>query len=180
MKLSLDWLSDFVAFTETNPQRIAEAITLSVAEVEEVEEQGALLSHCVVGKVDAIKKHPNADKLSLCIVLTEQGKKNVVCGGTNLRQGMLVAFAHVGARVKWHGEEMMELVKTKIRGEESEGMICASSELDLTEQFPTTDNHHIIDLGDDGYTIGMPLKEALQLNDSIFHIDNHAITNRAD
>jgi len=180
MKLSLDWLSDFVAFTETNPQKIAEAITLSVAEVEEVEEQGALLGHCVVGKVDTIKKHPNADKLSLCIVLTEQGKKNVVCGGTNLRQGMLVAFAHVGARVKWHGGEMMELAKTKIRGEESEGMICSSSELDLTEQFPTTDDHHIIDLGDDGYNIGTPLKAALQLDDIVFHIDNHAITNRAD
>ena len=145
MKLSLDWLSDFVAFTEKDPQKIAEALTLSVAEVEEVEEQGTLLKHCVVGKVESIAKHPNADKLSLCMVLTDQGKKKVVCGGTNLRQGMLVAFAHVGASVKWHGGELMQLTKTKIHGEESEGMICASSELDLEARFPAAEERTIID-----------------------------------
>ena len=180
MKLSLDWLSDFVAFTEKDPQKIAEALTLSVAEVEEVEEQGTLLKHCVVGKVESIAKHPNADKLSLCMVLTDQGKKKVVCGGTNLRQGMLVAFAHVGASVKWHGGELMQLTKTKIRGEESEGMICASSELDLTSRFPSAEDRTIVDLGDGGYTIGQSLKEAFGLDDVVFHIDNHAITNRAD
>src|SRR3989344_4968785 len=180
MKLSLDWLSDFVAFTEKDPQKIAEALTLSVAEVEEVEEQGTLLKHCVVGKVESIAKHPNADKLSLCMVLTDQGKKKVVCGGTNLRQGMLVACAHVGASVKWHGGELMQLTKTKIRGEESEGMICASSELDLTSRFPSAEDRTIVDLGDGGYTIGQSLKEAFGLDDVVFHIDNHAITNRAD
>lgn len=178
MKLSLNWLSDFVAFTEKDPQKIAEALTLSVAEVEEVEEQGAPLKHCVVGKIENITKHPNADKLSLCSVLTDQGKKNVVCGGTNLRQGMLVAFAHVGATVKWHGGELTQLTKTKIRGEESEGMICAGAELGLSEQFPSSEERHIIDLPD--FKVGQPLKEALGLNDVVFHIDNHAITNRAD
>jgi phenylalanyl-tRNA synthetase beta chain len=180
MKLSLNWLSDFVSFSEKDPQKIAEALTLSVAEVEEVEVQGALLENCCVGKVLTIEKHPNADKLKLCNVETNKGKKRVVCGGTNLREGMLVAFAHIGARVKWHGEEMMELKKTKIRGEESEGMICASSELDITAQFPGPDGAIITDLGDSGYEVGKSLKEALGLNDVIFHVDNHALTQRAD
>ncbi|HLC76427.1 MAG TPA: phenylalanine--tRNA ligase subunit beta [Candidatus Peribacterales bacterium] len=180
MKLSLNWLSDFVTFSEKNPLKIAEALTLSVAEVEDAEVQGDLLDHCCVGKVLALTKHPNADKLSLCEVETDQGKKRVVCGGTNLRLHMLVAFAHTGATVKWHGEEMMKLTKTAIRGEESEGMICAAVELDLTEMFPDSVGHAVIDLGDSGYAVGAPLKEALGFDDIIFHIDNHSITHRAD
>lgn len=180
MKLSLDWLSDFVTFSEKDPAKIAEALTLSVAEVEDVEVQGALLAHCCVGKIVSLAKHPNADKLSLCEVETDKGKKKVVCGGTNLRANMLVAFAHAGATVKWHGGEMMELTKTSIRGEDSDGMICAAAELDLTEMFPDSTDHAVIDLGDSGHKVGMTLKEALGLDDVIFHIDNHSITHRAD
>ena len=65
MKISLSWLSDFVDFTEENPQKIAEVLTLGVAEVDEVEIQGELLKHCIVGKVLTMEKHPNADKLSI-------------------------------------------------------------------------------------------------------------------
>jgi phenylalanyl-tRNA synthetase beta chain len=192
MKLSLDWLSDFVAFNEKDPQKIAEALTLGVAEVEKVEVQGELLEHCCVGKVLTVKKHPNADKLFLCDVETDKGKKRVVCGGTNLREEMFVAFAHCGATVKWHGEEMMELKKTNIRGEESEGMICAAEELDLSAQFPNAEGRNIIDLegelffrraqDDKGVSlqVGQSLKDALGLNDVIFHINNHSITHRAD
>ena len=181
MKLSLNWLSDFVSFSEKDPRKIAEALTLSVAEVEEVEMQGMLLENCCVGKVLTVENHPNADKLKLCDVQTDRGKKRVVCGGKNLHEGMLVAFAHIGARVKWHGEEMMELKKTKIRGEESEGMICAAEELNLDSQFPDAIGHNIIDLGSDSaFEIGKPLKAALGLNDVIFHVDNHALTQRAD
>ncbi len=180
MKLSLNWLSDFVEFTEADPQKIAERLTQGTAEVEHIEVQGALLTHCVVGKVLTLERHPNADKLSLCEVQTEKGKKRVVCGGTNLRAGMLVAFAHVGARVKWHGEELLTLQETKIRGEMSEGMICAAEELELTEHFPEARGHSIIDLGDGEFKVGQPLKEALHLGDVVFRIDNHAITHRAD
>src|SRR3989344_9566819 len=105
MELSLEWLGDYVTFTEADPQKIASAITAQVAEVDEVEVQGALLVHCCVAKVLKIDKHPNADKLSLCDVLTDKGPKRVVCGGTNLRLGMRVAFAHVGATVSSHDGE---------------------------------------------------------------------------
>jgi phenylalanyl-tRNA synthetase beta chain len=187
MKISRDWLSDFVEWFETDPQVIADQLTRRVGEVEEVIEPGALLEHCVVGKVLSSEKHPNADKLSLCLVQTEQGNKTVVCGGTNVRTGMLVAFAHVGATVKWHGDEQMTLTRVKIRGVESEGMICAQEELALTEFPPKPEDgpRPIIDLSklktpNSKLSVGSPLRQALGLSDVVFHIDNHAITNRPD
>lgn len=189
MKISLDWLGDFLDWNEPfgsaqgkkNPQRIAERITACTAEVDGMISQGTQLNGCCVGKILTVEKHPNADKLSLCDVETDKGKKRVVCGGTNLREGMRVAFAHVGAQVRWHGEEIMTLEKVKIRGEESEGMICAADELGLDKQFPeATGGPVVIDLrdGDDG--VGKSLSEYLGGEGNILDIDNHAITNRAD
>jgi phenylalanyl-tRNA synthetase beta chain len=181
MKISLEWLAEYVEFLEDDPQKIAAAITAHTAEVDEVEVQGALLDHCCVGKILTLDKHPNADKLQLCSVLTDKGEKPVVCGGANLRVGMRVAFAHVGASVKWHGEqELMTLEPIKIRGEQSEGMICAAEELDIDDLFPECTGHDIVDLGDGDENVGKPLKEVLGLDDVILHIDNHAITHRAD
>ena len=181
MKISLEWLAEYVDFLEKDPQKIAAAITAHTAEVDEIEVQGALLDHCCVGKVLTLEKHPNADKLQLCSVLTDKGEKPVVCGGTNLRIGMRVAFAHTGAKVKWHGEEeLMTLEPIKIRGEQSEGMICAAEELDIVDLFPECTGHDIVDMGDSDEDIGKPLKEVLGLSDTILHIDNHAITHRAD
>ncbi|MDD5470258.1 MAG: hypothetical protein PHO92_05690, partial [Candidatus Peribacteraceae bacterium] len=162
MQLSLNWLQDYVQFTTDDPQDVAQQITAHTAEVERVIQHGALLVHCCVGKVLTIAKHPNADKLVLCDVQTDKGKKRVVCGGTNLREGMCIAFAHVGATVRWHGEEMMTLEKAKVRGEESAGMICAAEELDLTAQFPEAVGRNIIDLGDDA-DVGVPLRKYLGL-----------------
>ncbi len=188
MKLSLEWLGDYVTFAEDDPQafdktqaeKIADAITAHTAEVDAVEVQGELLDHCCVGKVLRIEKHPNADKLNLCEVLTDKGAKRVVCGGTNLRVGMRVAFAHIGATVKWHGESLQTLAPVKIRGEQSEGMICAAEELGIGQLFPECTGHTIVDMGNGDADVGRPLKEALGLSDVVLHIDNHAITHRAD
>lgn len=181
MKISIDWLSEFVEWIETDPQKIADRLTTGTAEVEEIEVQGKLLNKCCVGKVLKIHEHPNADKLKLCDVQTSQGEKRVVCGGVNLRAGMRVAFAHIGAKVDWHGDgEIMELTKVKIRGEQSEGMICAAEELGLQEQFSEFTGNKIVDLGDGDKDVGTPLREYFGLNDTILHIDNHAITQRPD
>ncbi|MBI2523633.1 phenylalanine--tRNA ligase subunit beta, partial [Candidatus Peregrinibacteria bacterium] len=185
MKISLHWLQDFVHFQSSDVHHIAERLTVSSAEVERIEECGELLHRCCIGKIIAVKKHPKADRLFLCDVETDRGKKKVVCGGSNLRDGMLVAFAHTGARVHWHGKDLMTLEKATIRGEESEGMICAASELGLEDMFPTKDEHKIIDLNklqttDYRLQTGTSLRDALGLTDVIFHIDNHAITHRPD
>ena len=121
MRISLDWLSDFVEWNEKDPAVIADRLTISVAEIEEVEERGRFLKDCCVGRVKALAKHPKADRLLLATVETDRGDKAVVCGGTNLKEGMLVAFAHVGATVRWHGEDVVTLEKTKIRAGSSTG-----------------------------------------------------------
>ncbi|TSC80460.1 MAG: phenylalanyl-tRNA synthetase beta chain [Candidatus Peregrinibacteria bacterium Gr01-1014_25] len=187
MKISLDWLADFIEWTERDPAVIAERLTVCSAEVEEVEEQGALLAHCCVGKVVKTARHPNADKLSLVDVATDHGTKRVVCGGSNVREGMLVAFAHVGATVRWHGGDRMTLERATIRGEESEGMICAAEELDLGGMFPPSPEdgpRPIIDLMPMAQSaklkVGMPLREALGMTDTILHVSNKAIPHRPD
>lgn len=188
MKISLDWLSDFVTWKESHPQAIARAITAGVAEVDDVEVCGLLLERCCVGEVLGVSRHPHADRLLLCDVRTDRGTKRVVCGGTNVRVGMLVAFAHVGAKVRWHGGEVVDLAKVKIRGEESEGMICAAEELGLETLFPEQPGdgeRPVMDLGrwqsaDDRWDIGAPLRSALGMTDTVLHVDNHAITHRAD
>ncbi len=196
MKISLNWLSDFVTWIETDPHAIADRLTLGTAEVEEVEEQGKFLKHCCVGEILTLEKHPNADKLSVCTVKTDKGTKTVVCGGTNLSQGMLIAFAHVGATVK-HGTETVTLTKVKIRGIESEGMICAAEELDLMDLCPHEKGdgeRPVINLSrftqlatsqqankqQSTFEAGTPLKELFNLTDTILHINNTAITMRPD
>lgn len=184
MRLSLEWLGDFVEWIETDPQIIAERLTVCSAEVEEIEEQGALLKGCCVGTITALAKHPNADKLRLADVQTNRGNKRVVCGGSNLREGMHVAFAHIGATVRWHGGDRMTLEPVKIRGEASEGMICAAEELDLAEQFPAAPedgDRPILDLGRAGITdTGADLRTVLGLTDTILHVSNKAIPHRPD
>lgn len=182
MKISLEWLGEMIAWSEKNPHEIARRLTLSSAEVEEVQELGALLEHCCVGRVKALAKHPGADKLSVLEVETDKGMKKVVCGGTNLKDGMLVAFAHVGATVR-HGDELVTLQKAKIRGEESEGMICAAEELGLEERFPPSPDDGakpIVDLTNAGLKPLAPLREALGMNDTVLHVNNTAITQRPD
>lgn len=180
MKISLEWLSDFIQITEKDPQKIKDIITERSAEVETMEAQGEHLEGIVVGKVTELKKHPNADSLSLCKVNDGETDIQVVCGGANLKEGMLCAFAKLGAVVRWHGGEVVKMEKAKIRGEESFGMICASDEIGLADMFPKKSEKEIVDLTALSLKVGQPLAEALGLNDVVMDIDNHAITNRSD
>lgn len=183
MKISLNWLGEYIEFTETDPQNISDAVTAHTAEVDEVEVQGSLLEHCCLGKILSLEQHPDADRLQLCEVLTDKGAKRVVCGGTNLRTGMRVAFAHVGATVSSADGELFTLSSVKIRGQLSEGMICAAEELELSDLYPPKPEDGkkpIIDFGDGDTDVGKPLKDVLGLDDVVLHIDNHAITHRAD
>lgn len=180
MKISLDWLSDFIEITEKDHEKIKDIITERSAEVETLENQGNHLEKVVVGKVTELKKHSNADSLSLTKVSDGKEEWKVVCGGSNLREGMLVAFAQLGAVVKWHGDEVMEMKKVKIRGEESFGMICAAEELGLSDMFPKQAEKEIVDLTSLNLKVGEPLAKALGLDDVVLDVDNHAITNRPD
>ncbi len=184
MKISLEWLGQFVTWTESDPTVIAERLTRSTAEVEELEVQGALLAHCCVGEIVSLAQHPDADRLKVVEVKTDKGTKNVVCGGTNLYEGMLIAFAHVGATVK-HGKETVKLEPIKIRGQQSEGMVCAAEELELDSVLPPKPEdgeRAVMDLSrlNKKMKAGDNLRDLLGLNDTVFHFSNTAITARPD
>ena len=172
------WLREYVKMKQT-PDEFAAAISLVGPAVERIAYAGANLDKVVVGKIVSLAKHPNADKLRLAKV--DVGGKNleIVCGGSNLSEGQLVAVALVGARVRWHGQgELVTLEPATIRGVASEGMICASSEIGLADRFPAKDEKEIVDLTSFGYKPGMPLAKALGLNDCVYDIE--VTSNRPD
>ena len=180
MKISLNWLHDFISLKEKNFHKIKEVITARTAEIETMERQGEHLEGIVVGKVVELMPHPNADALRLAKVDNGNEVIKVVCGGSNLKEHMKVAFAQIGSVVRWHGTEVVKLEKAKIRGEESFGMICGADEIGLLEMFPKKSEKEIVDLSHIDVAVGTPLAEALGLNDVVLDIDNHAITHRAD
>ena len=176
MFISYNWLKDYVKTTKSASE-IGALLTLHTAEVEGVEDQSKSFENMVVGKVVELKQHPNADKLR--IAMTDIGEKSpvqIVCGGSNLREGMIVPVALPGAFVKWHGEgDLIQLEPAKIRGESSHGMICAGEEINL----PACPEGEITELHVDAKT-GTPLAKALKLDDAIIEIDNKSLTHRPD
>ena len=183
MKISLNWLSDYVTLPDDiELSKIAYDLTMSTVEVEDMKMLGSELENIVVGVVNEILPHPNADKLTICLTDTGDGvTRQIVCGGINLREGMKVAVARPGAMVRWHGTgDPVEIKDTKVRGSDSYGMICASSEIGLFDLFPYTEEATIVDLSGFDAPAGADLAEALGLDDVILEIDNKSLTNRPD
>ncbi len=179
MRLPLSWLKEYIDYDKKSPQELAEIFTLLGHEVEKIEYPARVLEKVVVGKVLRIEKHPNADKLRL--VETRVGNKTykIICGGTNLREGMSVALALAGAKVKWRGQgDLVELKETEIRGVKSAGMICASAEIGLETLFPSEEENEIIDLSGLSLKDGAPLARALGIDQAILDLD--ITPNRAD
>jgi len=172
------WLREYVKMKQT-PDEFAAVISLVGPSVEHINYRGAELDKVVVGKIVSLAKHPNADKLRLAKVNVGGKNLEIVCGGSNLAEGQLVAVALVGARVRWHGQgELVTLEPATIRGVASEGMICASSEIGLANRFPAKDEKEIVDLSPFGYKPGVPLVKALGLNDCVYDIE--VTSNRPD
>jgi phenylalanyl-tRNA synthetase beta chain len=135
MKISINRLKDFIPFQES-PEEIAALLTASGLEVEGIEKFESLpggLDGVVIGEVMSCQPHPNADKLSLTTVDVGDGILPIVCGAPNVAAGQKVAVALVGATLYPHNGEPFIIKKAKIRGEASQGMICAEDELGLGE-----------------------------------------------
>jgi phenylalanyl-tRNA synthetase beta chain len=155
MYLSLRWVEKFVKLPALTAEELALKVTMSTVEVESVIKQSQSLEGIVIGQIKELVKHPQADRLSICKTTIGSQTLQIICGGTNLREGMTVAVAKVGARVRWHGEgELVTLEPAKIRGQESNGMIVASSEIGLEKLFPAASDHEIIDLSDYNFKPG--------------------------
>lgn len=126
MKVTYNWLKEYVDFSLT-PQELAAQLTEAGFEVEEWRPLIPQFSGVVVGKVEKVDRHPQADKLSVCEVSTGLEKFQVICGAPNVTAGQIVPFAQIGAMLPIG----LKIKKAKIRGVESFGMICSRQELGL-------------------------------------------------
>ncbi len=160
MKFTLSWLKEHLDTTATLTQ-VRDALTMLGLEVEGITNPAESLKGFVVGYVVEAVQHPNADRLRVCKVDTGAGVVQVVCGAPNARTGMKGIFAPTGSYIP--GTDMT-LKASKIRGEESNGMLCSSRELQLGD-----DHSGIIDLPEDT-TTGIPAAEALGLDDAVIEI----------
>ncbi len=136
MKLPISWLNDWIE-ADADPERVADALTRRGFYVEGIERHGHRYPGVVVARVLDVRKHPNADKLTLCRVDGGAGELSVVCGAPNVRPGMIVPLATVGATLPGG----VRIKPSKIRGEVSQGMLCSPRELELSD-----DHQGILDL----------------------------------
>jgi len=161
MRISLDWLADFIDVADLPPEQIAQRLTAGGLEATIL---GKLIpgEHLVVGEVRERRQHPNADKLSVCIVNVGSEKPlSIVCGAPNVAAGQKVVVATAGAELA----NGMQIRRTKIRGAASEGMICAEDEVGLGD-----DHEGIIVLPEDA-PVGAPLLRFLHLDGERLELD---------
>jgi phenylalanyl-tRNA synthetase beta chain len=127
MKFSVNWLGEFVDLPK-NPEEIADLLTRAGVETENIETRGAKIDDVIVAQIIVSSRHPNADRLSVCEVNDGSGmKRQIVCGATNYKVGDKVPLALPGTKLP-NGTEIR---KSKLRGVESEGMLCSAIELGL-------------------------------------------------
>jgi phenylalanyl-tRNA synthetase beta chain len=168
MKLSKLWLHEWVNFSLTE-QELAAQLTMAGLEVDAVSPVAGAFTHVVVAEVLSTKPHPDADKLTLCEVMANGDKPlKIVCGAANVRPGLKVALAMIGAELPGG----FQIKESKLRGELSQGMLCSVTELGLAEQ-----SEGIMELEADA-PVGMDLREYLTLDDYVFDVD--LTPNRAD
>ena len=161
MNVTYNWLKEFVDF-DASPEELAEMLTMLGLEVDSMEKFGVGLDDVVVALVEEKRQHPNADKLSLCRVNNGKEVLDIVCGAQNFKQGDTVALAQIGAVLP--GD--FKIKRSKIRGEESCGMLCSEKELGLAEE-----SVGIIVLPPTIAPLGTPVFSALGRKDTIFDLD---------
>ena len=168
MRVSLAWLSEWVD-AGCDTATLASRLTMSGLEVESIEPAAGDFQGVVVGEVLAVERHPDADKLTVCQVAGGgSALLQVVCGAPNVRAGMKAPLALEGARLA-AGDVIR---RTRLRGVESNGMLCSARELGLSEE-----HEGILELPDELVT-GAPLREALKLDDTILTLN--VTPNRGD
>lgn len=171
MFLSMNWISDFVDFTGLDKLKLISQFSLSTAEVEnEIFFRGSDIDGIVVAEIKEVADHPESKKLHLLKVDAGNGElTDVVCGAPNVRVGMKTAFAPVGARI---GE--ITIAPRPLAGFMSHGMCCSEKEIGISDN-----NDGIMEITDD-LANGTLIKDAYQIDDIIFEVDNKSLTNRPD
>jgi phenylalanyl-tRNA synthetase beta chain len=160
MKISLNWLSEFVE-VGTDVAALSHALTMQGLEIEGQTTAAPAMSGVVVAEVRATEKHPDAEKLSVCRVFDGVQEIQIVCGASNVRPGLKVPLATVGARLP----NDLQIKQAKLRGVNSFGMLCSAKELGLADE-----SAGLMELPTELVT-GTDLVNALQLDDAILEIN---------
>ena len=167
MKFSLNWLGEFVELPN-DVEQLSELLTLAGVEIEGIETRGANFAQVVVAQITASAPHPNADRLSVCQVDDGSGQaRQIVCGAKNYNVGDKVPLAQPGAVLSGH----LKIKESKLRGVESQGMLCSAKELGIAE-----DAAGLLILSPEA-KIGAPISELFP-NDTI--LDVEITPNRSD
>lgn len=166
MKFSEAWLREFVD-PDISTDELVEQLTMAGLEVDAVEPVAAEFTGVVVGEVLEVSPHPDADKLVVCRVSAGSEELQVVCGAPNVRAGLKVPFARVGANL-----EDFQIKKAKLRGVESHGMLCSERELGISDR-----HEGLMELPPDA-PVGDDIRDYLKLDDSVIDLD--LTPNRSD
>lgn len=165
MKFSEQWLRTWVN-PNISTQEMCDQLTMAGLEVDAVAPAAGSFTGVVVARVESLEKHPDADKLNVCQVSDGSKTVQIVCGAANVRQGMFIPLAKVGAVLPGAtADESWEIKPAKLRGVESFGMLCSEKELGLAD---SADG--LMELPDDA-PLGQSLMEYLQLDDMIIELD---------
>ncbi|HNR89179.1 MAG TPA: phenylalanine--tRNA ligase subunit beta [Spirochaetota bacterium] len=171
MWLSLNIIRDMVDLDGIAPEEIAARLTMATAEIDGIDAVNRHFETVVTAKIIDVKKHPNADKLTVCDLDAGNEKLTVVCGAPNHKKGDIVALATVGTKLS----EEFTVTETKVRGVNSPGMLCSEKELGLS------DDHSGIMIFPADTPIGVPLSRLYPDRvDVRLEIDNKSITHRPD
>ena len=161
MNVSIKWLKDYVDF-DLSPEALGERLLMLGMEIESIKQLGEGLDRVVVGRINTVDKHPKADKLVLCNVDVGSGTDaQIVCGAPNAREGLVAPVALVGAELP----NGLTIKRAKIRGEESQGMLCSEQELAISEEASG-----LMELPHDTQ-IGASIIETLGLDDVVLELE---------
>jgi len=175
MRVSYQWLKEYIDLSGVSPEELAELMTRGGIEIDTVEQRNQGVSNVVVGHVLEKEKHPDADKLSVCKVDAGTGETlQIVCGAPNVAAGQKVPVALIGAKLPGG----IAIKRAKLRGVESQGMICSAKELGINDKLLPKDMQEGILVLPADSEIGTPITEYLALDDAVLELD--LTPNRSD
>ena len=181
MKVSLEWVSDYVDMPDdVPPAELARELTLKTVEVEDVTYPGAALEHVVTSVIESSEPLGHSGRTVLKCRIGDDRVVSVVTSLPGLTPGKRVAVALAGARLQTAPNGCATVSSATISGRLSEGVICTPAQLGLQRLFAKADPSAALDLADADKPAGTPLAEVLGYDDAIFEIDNKSLTNRPD
>lgn len=174
MKISQEWLNEYIDVEQIDIDELSESITRAGIEVDDMISYNQEITKLVVGYVESIEKHPEADKLNICQVNVGEETVQIVCGAPNIDKGQYVIVSRVGGRLPGG----MKIKRAKLRGQVSEGMICSLQEIGIPSNVVPKQYEEGIYIFKEEVTPGTDALTALHLNDHVMEFD--LTPNRSD